>query len=54
MKQLTGRRSVPNLFIEGEFIGGYKSTYELHERDELVPKLHKVGALAYDATENEM
>ena len=54
MKQLTGRRSVPNLFIEGGFIGGYKSTYELHERDELVPKLHKVGALAYDATENEM
>jgi thioredoxin reductase (NADPH) len=45
MKKLTGRRSVPNLFINNEFIGGYYQTNEIHEQGQLIPKLQKVGVL---------
>lgn len=46
MGKLTGRRSVPNLFIKGEYIGGFKRTTEIHERGELVPKFQNIGALS--------
>ncbi|KAG7364000.1 thioredoxin reductase [Nitzschia inconspicua] len=46
MLRMTGRRSVPNLFIGGEFIGGYKRTAELHEKGELLPKVHQVVGIS--------
>ncbi|KAG7340122.1 thioredoxin reductase [Nitzschia inconspicua] len=46
MLRMTGRRSVPNLFIGGEFIGGYKRTAELHEKGELLPKIHQVVGIS--------
>ena len=45
MKVLTGRRSVPNLFVGGEFVGGYSQTLELHNKGDLVAKFQAVGAL---------
>jgi thioredoxin reductase (NADPH) len=45
MKDLTGRRSVPNLFVGGEFVGGYSQTLELHNTGDLVKKFRAVGAL---------
>jgi glutaredoxin 3 len=45
MLQMTGRRSVPNLFIDGEYIGGFTRTYEMYEKGELLPKFQKVGAI---------
>jgi thioredoxin reductase (NADPH) len=46
MLKMTGRRSVPNLFVGGEYIGGFQQTSELHKRGELIPKLKQVGVLA--------
>jgi len=35
----TGRKSVPNIFIGGQAVGGNSDIVFLHERDLLVPKL---------------
>jgi len=43
MLEMTGRRSVPNLFVGGEYIGGFRQMTEMHGRGELVPKFQKVG-----------
>mmetsp|Transcript_1207 Transcript_1207/g.2886 ORF Transcript_1207/g.2886 Transcript_1207/m.2886 type:complete len:209 (+) Transcript_1207:814-1440(+) len=45
MKAMTGRPSVPNLFVGGEYVGGFRRTSEMHERGELVPKFQEIGAL---------
>ena len=45
MLQKTGRRQVPNLFVGGEYVGGFVRTSEIHERGELVSKFEKVGLL---------
>ncbi|KAL3918661.1 MAG: hypothetical protein SGILL_004133, partial [Bacillariaceae sp.] len=45
MLNITGRRSVPNLFIGGEYIGGFRRTSKMHEKGELIPKLQKAGVL---------
>lgn len=45
MKAISGWRSVPNLFVGGEWIGGYTRTEELHDLGELETKFRKVGAL---------
>jgi thioredoxin reductase (NADPH) len=45
MKALTGRRSVPNLFVGGEFVGGYHQTLELRNTGDLMAKFQAVGAL---------
>ncbi|CAB4020856.1 glutaredoxin-C4-like isoform X2 [Paramuricea clavata] len=42
---ITGARSVPRVFIGGEFIGGGSETAELQSSGKLVPKLKSVGAL---------
>ncbi|POM59477.1 Glutaredoxin, partial [Phytophthora palmivora] len=36
---LTGQRTVPNVFINGKHIGGCDSVMELHAKSELVPML---------------
>lgn len=43
MLNISGRRSVPNLYIDGEFFGGYLQTLRMHEEGLLVPKLQQVG-----------
>jgi glutaredoxin 3 len=43
--QITGQRTVPNVFINGTSIGGGSETRALHEAGELVPLLKKAGAL---------
>jgi thioredoxin reductase (NADPH) len=45
MLNMTGRRSVPNLFISGEYIGGFRRTSEMHEKGELIPRFEKAGVV---------
>ena len=42
MLTLTGRRSVPNLFIGGENFGGFVQTTEMHEEGRLLAKLKEI------------
>lgn len=39
MTQLTGRTSVPQIFINGRHVGGYQELAELNRRGELDPLL---------------
>eukprot|EP00271_Cylindrocystis_brebissonii_P010242 TRINITY_DN26380_c0_g1_i1.p1 TRINITY_DN26380_c0_g1~~TRINITY_DN26380_c0_g1_i1.p1 ORF type:complete len:114 (+),score=20.19 TRINITY_DN26380_c0_g1_i1:276-617(+) len=41
----TGQRTVPSVFIGGEFIGGCDDTVASHSRGKLVPLLKSAGAL---------
>jgi len=43
--ELTGQRTVPNVFIGGKHIGGNDKTQDLHRKGDLVPLLKAVGAL---------
>ena len=43
MMTISGRRSVPNLYIGGEFFGGFKQTSKMHEEGKLISKLQEVG-----------
>ena len=43
MMEVSGRRSVPNLYIGGEFFGGYAQTLRMHEAGQVVAKLQEVG-----------
>jgi glutaredoxin 3 len=45
MKQLTGARSVPRVFIDGKCIGGGDETMSAHRNKTLGPMLEKAGAL---------
>lgn len=45
LARLTGRRTVPNVFLAGVSIGGGDETLKLHQADELAPKLKQAGAL---------
>ena len=42
--ELTGMRTVPSIWIEGKFIGGYSELTRVPE-EELVGMLRKAGAL---------
>ncbi len=37
--ELTGQRTVPQIFIDGRPIGGYSDAYAMHQRGELEPLL---------------
>jgi len=39
-EQHNGWRTVPMVFIDDEFLGGFSEIKQLHERGELEPKLH--------------
>ncbi|CAI5474249.1 unnamed protein product [Closterium sp. Yama58-4] len=41
---LTGQRTVPNVFIGGKHIGGCDATVSLHMQGKLVPLLAEAGA----------
>ncbi|RHY04592.1 hypothetical protein DYB25_008242, partial [Aphanomyces astaci] len=43
--QLTGQRTVPNVFVSGTSIGGGSDTKALHRSGKLVPMLREAGAL---------
>lgn len=40
--ELTGQRTVPNIFIGGEHIGGNSDLQALHSQDKLEPKIKSV------------
>jgi len=46
MRELTGARSVPRVFIDGQCIGGGDETMALHRSGKLGPMLENIGALA--------
>lgn len=37
--EITGQRTVPNVFIAGEHIGGNSDVQALHSADKLIPKI---------------
>jgi len=41
---ITGGRTVPRVFIGGEFVGGGSDVKQLQETGQLVPKLQAAGA----------
>merc|ERR1712113_1126202 len=45
LASLTGRRTVPNVFVGGESIGGGDETVALHKAHQLTPLLRAAGAL---------
>eukprot|EP00536_Pseudo-nitzschia_multiseries_P003140 jgi/Psemu1/185079/e_gw1.44.3.1 len=45
LQGLTGRRTVPNVFVGGKSIGGGDETHGFQQRGELVPMLVEAGAL---------
>lgn len=53
MVSISGRRGVPNLFIQGEFFGGYAQTVQMHEAGQLEAKLKDVGWLVGNEHEQE-
>ncbi|XP_020227581.1 glutaredoxin [Cajanus cajan] len=46
LKEWTGQRTVPNVFIGGKHIGGCDSTTALHNQGKLLPLLESTGAVA--------
>ncbi|CAM9659234.1 unnamed protein product, partial [Pylaiella littoralis] len=45
LQSITGQRSVPNVFIGGETIGGGDDTVRLHKSGELLTKVTAAGAV---------
>ncbi|MCL7032101.1 hypothetical protein MKW94_029862 [Papaver nudicaule] len=45
LAQWTGQRTVPNVFIGGNHIGGCDSTTGMHKAGKLVPLLTEAGAI---------
>jgi glutaredoxin 3 len=48
MQSLTGARSVPRVFIDGEFIGGNDDTKTMHRNGKLKKALQEAGVLEDD------
>ena len=46
LAEWTGQRTVPNVFISGQHIGGCDNVMEKHSEGKLVPLLTEAGALA--------
>ncbi|CAA6665531.1 unnamed protein product [Spirodela intermedia] len=46
LAEWTGQRTVPNVFIGGNHIGGCDTVTEIHRGGKLVPLLSQAGALA--------
>lgn len=43
LQRITGGRSVPRVFIQGNFVGGGTDTEELHKQNKLVPLLKQAN-----------
>ena len=39
----SGQRTVPNIFVGGEHIGGNAELHEYHEQGKLEPRLHELA-----------
>ncbi|KAL1352831.1 hypothetical protein HN51_016810 [Arachis hypogaea] len=50
LAEWTGQRTVPNVFIGGNHIGGCDATTNLHNQGELVPLLTKAGTTVASAS----
>ncbi|KAL0925613.1 hypothetical protein M5K25_003973 [Dendrobium thyrsiflorum] len=50
LAQWTGQRTVPNVFISGQHIGGCDNVMEKHNGGKLVPLLTESGAVAGSAS----
>ncbi|CAO2046620.1 unnamed protein product, partial [Urochloa humidicola] len=48
LAEWTGQRTVPNVFVKGERIGGCDATMAMHNGGKLVPLLTEAGAIAND------
>ncbi|KAL2528976.1 Glutaredoxin-C2 [Forsythia ovata] len=46
LAELTGQRTVPNVFIGGKHIGGCDTTTGMHQSGKLVPLLTEAGSVA--------
>ena len=46
LAEWTGQKTVPNVFIGGNHIGGCDATIAMHTQGKLVPRLTEAGALA--------
>ncbi|WCJ36092.1 Glutaredoxin [Euphorbia peplus] len=51
LKQWTGIRTVPNVFIAGKNIGGCDATFEKHQKGELMTLLNEAGAFANNSAQ---
>ena len=54
LNQITGRRTVPNVFVNGKTIGGGDETVALHRNEKLIPLLREAGALGSDVPAKEI
>ncbi|AQK72651.1 Grx_C2.1 - glutaredoxin subgroup I [Zea mays] len=45
LAEWTGQRTVPNVFVKGERIGGCDATMAMHDGGKLVPLLTEAGAI---------
>jgi glutaredoxin-related protein len=43
LKSITGQRTVPQVFVAEEFLGGATETLELHQKGDLLKKLDAAG-----------
>ncbi|KAK9902339.1 hypothetical protein M0R45_001728 [Rubus argutus] len=50
LAEWTGQRTVPNVFIGGNHIGGCDTTMALHKEGNLVPLLTQAGSVAKSST----
>ncbi|KAA8499889.1 Glutaredoxin-C1 [Porphyridium purpureum] len=46
LARLTGQRTVPNVFIDGNHVGGYDKVSALHRQGALMPLLESASAFA--------
>ncbi|RCV07339.1 hypothetical protein SETIT_1G236000v2 [Setaria italica] len=46
LAEWTGQKTVPNVFIKGQHIGGCDATVAMHNDGKLVPLLAEAGAIA--------
>ncbi|KAG8638804.1 glutaredoxin [Manihot esculenta] len=51
LAQWTGLRTVPNVFIGGQHIGGCDSTLDKYQKGELLPLLNDAGAIANNSAQ---
>ncbi|XP_039790503.1 glutaredoxin-C4, chloroplastic-like isoform X2 [Panicum virgatum] len=50
LAEWTGQRTVPNVFVKGERIGGCDATMAMHNGGKLVPLLTEAGAVSAPGT----
>jgi len=50
LAEWTGQRTVPNIFVKGERIGGCDATMAMHNGGKLVPLLTEAGAISAPGT----